>query len=124
VKGFESKPQSVPFLFSVLLTVLFQLNCAPQAPEDQGRQVLEEAAEAMGGLQALQAIENITRKGTRTRNSLGQGHVTTDRLLMGSPGPYTQMLDFDGPREVNLTGSREAIQLADWNKGGYRDVFG
>ncbi len=116
--------QSVASLFSTLLIVLFQLNCAPLTPEDQGRQVLEEAAEAMGGLQALEAIETITRKGTRTRNSLGQGHVTTDRLLMGSPGPYTQMIDFDGPREVNLTGPREAIQLADWNKGGYRDVFG
>ena len=78
--------QSVASLFSTLLIVLFQLNCAPLTPEDQGRQVLEEAAEAMGGLQALEAIETITRKGTRTRNSLGQGHVTTDRLLMGSPG--------------------------------------
>ena len=116
--------QSVASLFSTLLIVLFQLNCAPLTPEDQGRQVLEEAAEAMGGLQALEAIGTITRKGTRTRNSLGQGHLTTDRLLMGSPGPFTQMIDFDGPREVNLTGSREAIQLADWNKGGYRDVFG
>ncbi len=118
------KTQSVPALFSLLLIVLFQLNCVPQTPEDQGRQVLEEAAEAMGGLQALEAIENITRTGTRTRNSLGHGRVTTDRLLMGSPGPYTQMIDFDGPREVNLTGPRETIQLADWNKGGYRDVFG
>ncbi len=116
--------QSVPSLFSTLLIVLFQLNCAPLPPEVQGRQVLEEAAEAMGGLQELEAIETIIRKGTRTRNSLGQGHVTTDRLLMGSPGPFTQMIDFDGPREVNLTGPREAIQLADWNKGGYRDVFG
>jgi len=118
------KTQSVVSLFSTLLIVLFQLNCAPLTPEDQGRQVLQEAAEAMGGQQALEAIETITRKGNRTRNSLGQGHVTTDRLLMGSPGPYTQMIDFDGPREVNLTGPREAIQLADWNKGGYRDVFG
>ena len=118
------KTQRVASLFSILLIVLFQLNCAPQTPEDQGRQVLEEAAEAMGGLEALEAIENITRKGIRTRNSLGQGNVTTDRLLMGSPGPYTQMIDFDGPREVNLTGPRETIQLADWNKGGYRDVSG
>ncbi len=118
------KTQSVVSLFSTLLIALFQLNCAPLTPEDQGRRVLQEAAEAMGGLQALEAIETITRKGNRTRNSLGQGHVTTDRLLMGSPGPYTQMIDFDGPREVNLTGPREAIQLADWNKGGYRDVFG
>ena len=118
------KTQRVASLFSILLIVLFQLNCVPQTPEDQGRQVLEEATEAMGGLEALEAIENITRKGTRTRNSLGQGHVTTDRLLMGSPGPYTQIIDFDGPREVNLTGPRETIQLADWNKGGYRDLFG
>ena len=118
------KTQRVASLFSILLIVLFQLNCVPQTPEDQGRQALEEAAEAMGGLEALEAIENITRKGILTRNSLGQGQVTTDRLLMGSPGPYTQMIDFDGPREVNLTGPRETIQLADWNKGGYRDVFG
>ena len=120
----EWKPQSVASLFSLLLIVLFQLNCAPQNPEDQGRQVLEEAAEAIGGLQALEAIENITRKGTRTRNSLGQGHATTDRLLMGLPGPYMQIVDFHGSREVNLTGPREAIELADWNRGGYRDVFG
>ena len=118
------KTQTVASLFSTMLIVLFQLNCAPLTPENQGRQVLEEAAEAMGGLQELEGIKTITRKGSRTRNSLGQGHVTTDRLLMGSPGPFTQMIDFDGPREVNLTGSREAIQLADWNKGGYRDVFG
>ncbi len=123
MKGFELRPPSVASLFSILLIVLFQLNCVPQTPEEQGRQVLEGAAEAMGGLQALEAIENITRKGTRTSNSLGQGHVTTDRLLMGSPGPYTQMVDFAGSREVNLSGPAEAIQLADWNKGGYRDVF-
>jgi glyoxylase-like metal-dependent hydrolase (beta-lactamase superfamily II) len=118
------KAQSVASLFSTLFIVLFQLNCAPLTPEVQGRQVLEEAAETMGGLLALEAIETITRKGIRTRNSLGQGPVTTDRLLMGSPVPFTQMINFDGPREVNLTGPREAIQLADWNKGGYRDVFG
>lgn len=124
MKGFESKSQGRPLLFSILLTLLFQLNCVTPPPEEQARQVLEEAAEAMGGLQALEAIGNIVRKGTRTRNFLGQGHVTTDRLLLESPGPYTQMVDFDGSREVNLTGPREAIQLADWNKGGYRDVFG
>jgi glyoxylase-like metal-dependent hydrolase (beta-lactamase superfamily II) len=124
MKGFELKPRRVALLFPILLILLLQLKCVPLTPEDQGRQVLEEVAEAMGGIQALEAIENITRRGTRTRNSLGQGHVTTDRLLMGSPGPYTQMIDFAGSREVNLTGPREAIQLADWNKGGYRDVFG
>ena len=47
------KTQSVASLCFTLLIVLFQLNCAPLPPEVQGRQVLEEAAEAMGGLQEL-----------------------------------------------------------------------
>ena len=106
------------FLFPILLIVLFQLQCASQSLEEEGQQVLEEAAVAMGGLQALEAIENITRQGTRQRNSLGQGRVTTERLNMRSPGPYTQIIDFTVPREVNLSGSRETVQLADWNRGG------
>ena len=108
----------------VALLVLFQLNCAAPTPAEQGRQVLEEVALAMGGLEALEGIENITRQGTRQGNSLGQARVTVERLLVGSPGPYTQIIDFTVPRELNLTGESENIQVADWEKGGYRNVQG
>ena len=54
---------SSPFLgLSVLLMsliVLSQLSRAPANPAQQGRQILEDAAEAMGGLAALDASENI-----------------------------------------------------------------
>ncbi len=124
MKHHRLKLRPVILAFPILLMVLFQLQCASQSIAEEGQQVLEEAAEAMGGLQALEAIENITRQGTRQRNSLGQGRVTTERLNMRSPGPYTQIIDFTVPREVNLSGSRETVQLADWNRGGYRDVSG
>ena len=78
----------------------------------------------MGGLEAIRGVENITRRGTRQANSLGQARVTAERLLVGSPGPYTQIIDFTVPREVNLSGEREIIQVADAQKGGYRDVQG
>ena len=104
--------------------VMFQLNCAEPTPQEQARRVLEDAAEAMGGLDALRGIENITRQGNRQSNSLGQARVTAERLLVGSPGPYTQIIDFTVPREVNLSGEREIIQVADAEKGGYRDVQG
>ncbi len=124
MKHRELKLRPVILAFPILLILLFQLQCASESIAEEGRQVLEEAAVAMGGLPALEAIENITRQGTRQRNSLGQGRVTTERLNMRSPGPYTQIIDFTVPREVNLSGPRETVQLADWNRGGYRDVSG
>ena len=112
------------WMFFLLPWVLFQLNCAEPTPQEQGRRVLEDAAEAMGGLDALQGIENITRRGNRQSNSLGQARVTAERLLIGSPGAFTQIIDFTVPREINLSGEREIIQVADAVKGGYRDVQG
>ncbi|MCH8820334.1 MAG: MBL fold metallo-hydrolase [Acidobacteria bacterium] len=121
-RRFELHHTSVVLLVSFL--VLFQLNCAEPTPQEQARRVLEDAAEAMGGLEALRGVENITRRGNRQANSLGQARVTAERLLVGSPGPYTQIIDFTVPREVNLSGEREIIQVADAQKGGYRDVQG
>ena len=116
--------QHLSWIFLVPCLVLFQLNCAQPTPAEQGRQWLEHAAEAMGGLEALSGIENIHREGTSQRSSLGQGHVTTERLLLGRASPFKQIIDFTGPREVGLSGDREIPTVADWEKGGYRNVFG
>jgi len=45
---FKWKSKGFVFLLSLFLMVLFQANCA-QTPAEQGRQALEEAAQAMGG---------------------------------------------------------------------------
>ncbi|MDA2934705.1 MBL fold metallo-hydrolase [Acidobacteria bacterium AH-259-D05] len=124
MKHLDLKLQHLPLALSISFLVLFQLNCTAPTPAEQGRQVLEEAAEAMGGLEALDGIDNITREGNSQRSSLGQGHVTTDRLLVGRPSPFKQIIDFTVPREVDLSGSREVPTVADWEKGGYRNVFG
>ncbi len=124
MKDFHSKLHSLLFVPAVSLIVLFQLNCTSPNPVERAREVLEEAAETMGGLEALSGIENIARQGTSQRNSLGQARVTAERLLIGSPGAYTQIIDFTVPREVNLSGPREIIQVADAEKGGYRSVQG
>ena len=84
------------WLIAVLLA--FQLGCATQTPQEQARSVLTEAADAMGGLEALAAIENINREGQSQRSSLGQGHITTERLLVGRLSPFKQWIDFTGPR--------------------------
>jgi glyoxylase-like metal-dependent hydrolase (beta-lactamase superfamily II) len=111
-------------LWLILVLFAFQLGCASQTPQEQAQAVLREAADAMGGLEALAAIQNINREGQSQRSSLGQGHVTTDRLLVGRPSPFKQLIDFTAPRELGLSGSREIPTVADWEKGGYRDVFG
>ena len=124
MKKLNFRLQHLAWVFLVPFVVLFQLNCAQPTPAEQGRQLLEQAAEAMGGLEALSAIENIHREGTSQRSSLGQGHVTSERLLVGRVSPFQQFIDFTVPRELNLSGDREIPTVADWEKGGYRDVFG
>lgn len=90
----------------------------------QGRAAIEKAAMAMGGLDALRAVHNITREGAVTRHALGQGHDTSERLLMGQPAPTVQIIDFSGSRQVVLGGRGRPTQVADWNKGGYADAQG
>ena len=121
---FHSKLQPGLSIVFISLAVLFQLNCAEPTPQEQARRVLEDAAEAMGGLEALRNIENISREGNAQRSSLGQARVTSERLLVGSPSPYRKVIDFTVPRELNLSGEREIIQVADAKKGGYRSVQG
>ncbi|MEE8349421.1 MAG: MBL fold metallo-hydrolase, partial [Acidobacteriota bacterium] len=120
----NAKTQRRPLFLLLPFLVLFQLSCAQPDPAEQGRQLLEQAAEAMGGLEALSTIDNIHREGTSQRSSLGQGHVTTERLLVGRTSAFKQTIDFTVPRELNLSGDREIPTVADWEKGGYRDVFG
>ena len=120
----HSKFRFLNGLWLIAVLVAFQLGCATQTPQQQAQDVLREAADAMGGLEALAAIENINREGQSQRSSLGQGHVTTERVLLGRPSPFKQWIDFTGAREVGLSGSREIPTVADWEKGGYRDVFG
>ncbi len=119
-----SKLQPRLFIVFVSWAVLFQLNCAEPTPQEQARRVLQDAAEAMGGLEALRNIENIYREGHAQRSSLGQARVTSERILVGSPSPYKRIVDFTVPRELNLSGPTEIIQVADAKKGGYRSVQG
>ena len=122
MKHSEFRYQNGFWLIVVLFA--FQLGCGSQTPQEQARDVLIEAADAMGGLEALASIQNISREGQSKRSSLGQGHVTTERLLVGRLSPFKQWIDFTVPRELGLSGSREIPTVADWEKGGYRDVFG
>ena len=124
MKTLNLKLRHAALVVLVPCLILFQLSCAQPTPAEQGRQLLEQTAEAMGGLASLQGIENITRVGTSQRSSLGQGPVTTQRVLVGRVSPFKQMIDFTGPREVGLAGDREIPTVADWEKGGYRNVFG
>ena len=110
-------------LFSLFLIVLFQANCA-KTPAEQGRQALEEAAQAMGGLEALRAIENISREGTTQPSSLGQARTASERLYVQPSRPYTQIIDFTVPRQVEMTGAAGIIRVTDWEKGGYRESRG
>ena len=124
MKTLNFKLQYLTWVLLVPFLVLFQLSCAQSTPAEQGRQLLEQSAEAMGGLASLEGIENITREGTSQRSSLGQGHVTTERLLVGRASAFKQIIDFTVPRELGLAGDREIPTVADWEQGGYRNVFG
>ncbi len=81
----HSSPSFWLFVLLILLIVVPQLSCAPATPAQQGRQILEDAAEAMGGLAALNAIENIDRQGTRQVSSIGHGRLTTEPASGSSP---------------------------------------
>lgn len=117
MKHSKLKSQESVFVSFILLLVLFQWSCAEQTPMEQGRQVLQQAAEAMGGLEALSAVETITREGTKQRSSLGQARVASERLYVQPTRPYKQIIDFTVPREVEFSGSN--IRVTDWVKGGY-----
>ncbi len=77
MKYSELKRQRLIVGLSLSSILLLQLYCAPQDPIEEGRQVLEQAAEAMGGVAALSGIETIYRQGTKQRSSLGQARVAT-----------------------------------------------
>ena len=117
MKYSELKRQNLRVGLSLSLILLLQLHCAPQDPIEEGRRVLEQAAEAMGGIGTLRGIETLSRQGTKQRSSLGQARVASERLYVQPARPYTQIIDFTVPREVELTGSN--IRVTDWDKGGY-----
>jgi len=119
MKYSELKRQNLRVGLSLSLILLLQLYCAPQDPIEEGRRVLEQAAEAMGGVAALGEIETISRQGTKQRSSLGQARVASERLYVQPTRPYTQIIDFTVPREVELSGSGGSIRVTDWVKGGY-----
>ena len=119
MKYSELKRQNLRVGLSLSLILLLQLYCAPQDPIEEGRRVLEQAAEAMGGVAALGGIETISRQGTKQRSSLGQARVASERLYVQPTRPYTQIIDFTVPREVELSGSGGSIRVTDWVKGGY-----
>jgi hypothetical protein len=87
VKDLRSEIKTL-LLLPVTLSMVLQFNCAPAIPAEQGREVLEEAAQAMGGLEALGAVENITRQGTTQPSSLGQARSTRERLYVQPERPY------------------------------------
>ncbi len=81
----HASPSFWSFVLLILFIVVPQLSCAPATPAEQGRQILEDAAEAMGGLAALDAIENIDRQGTRQVSSIGHGRLTTEPAWVQPP---------------------------------------
>lgn len=120
----ELKFRYFVFLFPILFISLLLLNCGSQPATGRGPQVLEEAAEAMGGLQALASIGNITRQGTRQVSSLGHGRVTSERLYVQPARPYTQIIDFTVPREANGSSPDQISQMENSQMGGYLNVSG
>ena len=72
----------------------------------------------MGGVGTLRGIETLSRQGTKQRSSLGQARVASERLYVQPARPYTQIIDFTVPREVEPSGSGN-IRVMDWVKGGY-----
>ncbi len=118
MKCSEWKRQRLMVGLSLSSILLFQLHCAPQDPIEEARRVLEQAAEAMGRVAALGGIETIHRQGTKQRSSLGQARVASERLYVQPTRPYTQIIDFTVPREVEPGGSGN-IRVMDWVKGGY-----
>ena len=124
MKYSERKSRHSVFLFLILFTSLLQLSCGSQTATGRGTQVLEGVAEAMGGLQVLAAIENITRQGTRQVSSLGHARVTSERLYVQPARPYAQIIDFTVPREANGSSPDRISQMEDSQKGGYLNVAG
>lgn len=121
MKSSELKSQYWLFLL-ILLTVITQFNCTPQTPAEKGRQVLEEVALAMGGLEALGAIDNITRIGTRQISSFGHGRRTSEALYVQPARPCNHTVDFTVPRELVLSDTGAVAQMVDSVKGGYRNA--
>ena len=113
------------FVLAISLMTILQLGCAAQQTSaQQGRETLEEAAQAMGGLDALGAIENITRQGTAQTSSLRHGRLSTESAWVQPARPFNQTIDFTVPREITFRISGGVVSMADGVKGGYRDIAG
>ena len=78
----------------------------------------------MGGLEALGAIDNITRIGTRQISSFGHGGLTSEALYVQLARPYNHTVDFTVPRELVLSDTGAVAQMVDSVKGGYTQAGG
>ncbi len=121
----DLKQKSWLSVLSIPLVTILQLGCSPQQTSaQQGRETLEEVAQAMGGLDALRAIENITRQGTAQTSSLRHGRLSTESAWVQPARPFNQTIDFTVPREITFRISGGVVSMADGVKGGYRDIAG
>lgn len=121
----DSKQEYWLFVLAISLITILQLGCAAQqTPAQQGRETLEEAAQAMGGLDAPGAIENLTRQGTLQRSSLRHGRLSSESAWVQPARPFYQTIDFTVPREITLSTSGSVASMADDVKGGYFEFAG
>jgi glyoxylase-like metal-dependent hydrolase (beta-lactamase superfamily II) len=83
--------------FTLVSAVALLLGCAG---DPGSRTVVDEAITAMGGLDKLQAVESIVRRGAGSRTMIGQVRTADEAPTAATLTNYTEALEFGGGRAM------------------------
>jgi hypothetical protein len=84
---------------ALVLVALFLCACAPATPEQQ---VIDDAADALGGASRIRSLNALTIQGTGTAPNAGQNRMPDDELPVWKISEYT--------RRIDLVNSRMRVQ--------------
>ena len=80
---------------SLLVLMLLMAACAPATPEQQ---VLDDAAEAVGGASRIRNLKALTIQGTGAAPNAGQNRMPDDELPVWKVNEYTRRIDLENGR--------------------------
>src|SRR6185503_16572299 len=81
--------------FSVFVLMLLWAGCAPPTPEQQ---VIDDAAEALGGASRIQNLKALTIQGTGSAPNAGQNRMPDDDLPVWKVNEFTRTIDLANSR--------------------------
>ena len=82
-------------ILTLILPVALAAACAPPTPEQQ---VIDDAAEALGGASRIKSLKALTIQGTGSAPNVGQNRTPDDELPVWRVNEFTRTIDLANSR--------------------------